>query len=154
LRPTRSRTGEFVRSGAHWVPSHANAPADCAHEKDLQMQAFSEAAEGIRTLDLLHGKQNVRFRASQESPGKERFLRYRWSATLPSFYREISGVSGLKPDSGSSRFGRRVRSRPVGAHPAILSRFGLGEGAAAAPRREQQPASANRQPADRLCVVR
>jgi hypothetical protein len=29
--------------------------------KDLQMQAFSEAAEGIRTLDLLHGEQNVRF---------------------------------------------------------------------------------------------
>ena len=33
------------------------ASRDCAHEKDLQMQAFSEAAEGIRTLDLLHGKQ-------------------------------------------------------------------------------------------------
>jgi hypothetical protein len=43
--------------GAYWVPVDANAPADCAHEKDLQMQAFSEAAEGIRTLDLLHGKQ-------------------------------------------------------------------------------------------------
>jgi hypothetical protein len=27
------------------------------YEKDLQMQAFSRAAEGIRTLDLLHGKQ-------------------------------------------------------------------------------------------------
>jgi hypothetical protein len=27
------------------------------HQKDLQMQAFSEAAEGIRTLDLLHGNQ-------------------------------------------------------------------------------------------------
>jgi hypothetical protein len=25
--------------------------------KGLQMQAFDEAAEGIRTLDLLHGKQ-------------------------------------------------------------------------------------------------
>jgi hypothetical protein len=28
-----------------------------ARKKELQMQAFSEAAEGIRTLDLLHGKQ-------------------------------------------------------------------------------------------------
>jgi hypothetical protein len=28
-----------------------------AESKDPQMQAFSEAAEGIRTLDLLHGKQ-------------------------------------------------------------------------------------------------
>jgi hypothetical protein len=27
--------------------------------KDQQMQAFSEAAEGIRTLDLLHGKQTL-----------------------------------------------------------------------------------------------
>jgi hypothetical protein len=35
----------------------ANAPADCPNEKDLQTQAFPEAAEGIRTLDLLHGKQ-------------------------------------------------------------------------------------------------
>jgi hypothetical protein len=32
---------------------------DCPHEKDLQMQTFSEAAEGIRTLDLLHGKQTL-----------------------------------------------------------------------------------------------
>jgi hypothetical protein len=30
--------------------------------KDLQMQAFSEAADGIRTHDLLHGKQNLRRR--------------------------------------------------------------------------------------------
>ena len=35
----------------------ADALPDCAREKSLQMQAFSEAAEGIRTLDLLHGKQ-------------------------------------------------------------------------------------------------
>jgi hypothetical protein len=41
------------------VPGDANAPADCAYEKDLQMQAFSKAAEGIRTLDLLHGKQTL-----------------------------------------------------------------------------------------------
>jgi hypothetical protein len=45
--------------GAHWVPGDANAQADCGNEKDLQMQVFSKAAEGIRTLDLLHGKQNV-----------------------------------------------------------------------------------------------
>jgi hypothetical protein len=41
-------------------------------------------------------------------------------------YREIAGVSGLKPDWGSCRFGRRVLSRTVGAHPATRSRFGLG----------------------------
>jgi hypothetical protein len=35
----------------------ADELSDCLNEKDLQMQAFSKAAEGIRTLDLLHGKQ-------------------------------------------------------------------------------------------------
>jgi hypothetical protein len=73
------------------VPGDANAPADCTYEKGLQMLTFSEAAEGIRTLDLLHGKQNVRSRASQESPGKEQFPSYRWSAILPSFHRESAG---------------------------------------------------------------
>jgi len=66
--------------------------------KPRKCEAFRRAAEGIRTLDLLHGKQNVRSRASQESPGKEAFPSYRWSALLPSFSGEIAGVSGLKPD--------------------------------------------------------
>jgi hypothetical protein len=43
----------------HWLPGDANAPAACVEEKDPQMQAFPRAAEGIRTLDLLHGKQNL-----------------------------------------------------------------------------------------------
>jgi hypothetical protein len=33
--------------------------ADCSHEKGLQTQAFSKAADGIRTHDLLHGKQTL-----------------------------------------------------------------------------------------------
>jgi hypothetical protein len=37
----------------------ADALLDCYNEKVLQMQAFFEAAEGIRTLDLLHGKQTL-----------------------------------------------------------------------------------------------
>jgi hypothetical protein len=32
---------------------------DCYNEKVMQIQAFSRAAEGIRTLDLLHGKQSL-----------------------------------------------------------------------------------------------
>jgi hypothetical protein len=71
----------------------ADGPSDGGPER--------KAAEGIRTLDLLHGKQNVRSRAFQESPGKEQFPSYRWSAILPSVHREIAGVSGLKPDWGS-----------------------------------------------------
>jgi hypothetical protein len=39
------------------VRQDADALGDCPDEKDLQMQAFCEAAEGIRTLDLPHGKQ-------------------------------------------------------------------------------------------------
>jgi hypothetical protein len=43
---------------------------DCPTEKDLQMQAFLEAAEGIRTLDLLHGKQDVGSRFGAHIPCK------------------------------------------------------------------------------------
>ena len=42
-----------------WVRPDVDELSDCAQEKDLQMQAFREAAEGIRTLDLLHGKQTL-----------------------------------------------------------------------------------------------
>ena len=37
----------------------ADALRDCWNEKGLQMQAFSRAADGIRTHDLLHGKQTL-----------------------------------------------------------------------------------------------
>jgi hypothetical protein len=83
------------------------------HEKDLRMQVFPKAADGIRTHDLLHGKRNVRSRASQERPAKHSFPSCRGSAMLSSFYCEIAGVSGLKPDSGPRRFGGRLRSPTV-----------------------------------------
>jgi hypothetical protein len=41
------------------VRREANAPAQLRARKDLQMQAFSRAADGIRTHDLLHGKQTL-----------------------------------------------------------------------------------------------
>jgi hypothetical protein len=41
------------------VRPDAEEQGDCRNEKDLQMQTFCEAAEGIRTLDLLHGKQTL-----------------------------------------------------------------------------------------------
>jgi hypothetical protein len=43
------------------LSAKADALSDCPKQKDLQMQPFSKAAEGIRTLDLLHGKQDERF---------------------------------------------------------------------------------------------
>jgi hypothetical protein len=38
------------------------------------MQAFCEAAEGIRTLDLLHGKQNMQGRFLENMPANRRLL--------------------------------------------------------------------------------
>jgi hypothetical protein len=75
------------------MPGDANAPADCAHEKDLQMQAFPKAAEGIRTLDLLHGKQSVRSPIAADFPCKPRgFSGGSIVLRFPGFHREITGV--------------------------------------------------------------
>jgi hypothetical protein len=41
------------------VRPDADEQGDCRDQKDLQMQAFSKAADGIRTHDLLHGKQTL-----------------------------------------------------------------------------------------------
>jgi hypothetical protein len=139
------------------VRPDANEQGDCSDEKDLQMQAFCEAAEGIRTLDLLHGKRNVRSRASQERPAKHSFPSCRGSAMLSSFYCEIAGVSGLKPDSGPRRFGGRLRSPTVAQsrprlpvrvatvpllpllHTRSGRRRGMGSVQTSAPRPQQAP---------------
>ena len=39
------------------LSAEADALSDCPKQNGLHLQAFHEAAEGIRTLDLLHGKQ-------------------------------------------------------------------------------------------------
>jgi hypothetical protein len=54
-------------------------PADCIHEKDLQIPGLFEAAEGIRTLDLLHGKQFLRFMFGAVIPCKRTGSRVRAS---------------------------------------------------------------------------
>jgi hypothetical protein len=51
----RVATDTIVQS----LSGDADALLDCYNEKALQMQAFLRAAEGIRTLDLLHGKQTL-----------------------------------------------------------------------------------------------
>jgi hypothetical protein len=58
--------------GTQWVPSDADAPADCTPKRDLQTRAVWEAAEGIRTLDLLHGKQYIRASSAREMSCKRR----------------------------------------------------------------------------------
>jgi hypothetical protein len=57
------------------VRREADAQADYAHEKGLQMQAFSRAADGIRTHDLLHGKQGAWFPSGADIPCKSRGYR-------------------------------------------------------------------------------
>jgi hypothetical protein len=56
------------------------------------MQAFLEAAEGIRTLDLLHGKQKVRRRFLQNMPANRRILGTSRLRVLPGIHREITAV--------------------------------------------------------------
>ena len=55
------------------VRPDADAQADCRHAKDLQMQVFCKAAEGIRTLDLLHGKQYLWRRLRTNMPANKQF---------------------------------------------------------------------------------
>jgi hypothetical protein len=78
-----------------WRP---DALAACPNEKGLQMQAFSEAADGIRTHELLHGKQDPTRRRFAGSPCNECFCRREARLTIPGFRREITGVRGLKAD--------------------------------------------------------
>ena len=56
-------------------------------------RASGQAAEGIRTLDLLHGKRNVRHPVSHEYPCKRLGSRHpRAHARFPGIHREITRV--------------------------------------------------------------
>ncbi len=67
--PTR-RADELARMRLSGLNSDAVGPGDCCNEKDLQTQAFLRAADGIRTRDLLHGKQSAWFPLSADIPCK------------------------------------------------------------------------------------
>jgi hypothetical protein len=82
-------TGASVRR----VSDDADVLSDCRDQKDLQMWAFLEAAEGIRTLDLLHGKQDVCFRFGRRySLQTQRFSCVDVVLRFPGFQREFTGV--------------------------------------------------------------
>jgi hypothetical protein len=71
----------------------SDALVNWAHRKRPHFAGpFVEAAEGIRTLDLLHGKQSVRRRFHANMPAYRRFLRTRSRRGLPGIHREITGV--------------------------------------------------------------
>ena len=121
---------------------------DCLDQKGLQMQAFCEAAEGIRTLDLLHGKRNVGSRASQEK-----------SCKMPvSELHAISDAFQLMPrNRGGFRTETGLRTVSIGPTSALTDggltcRLTLrARGGAMVPLllllRVEQPAPPNRQPA-------
>jgi hypothetical protein len=56
------------------VRPDADEQADCARKKGLQIQAFLRAAEGIRTLDLLHGKKNAGEGVASKLPANTGFF--------------------------------------------------------------------------------
>jgi hypothetical protein len=66
------------------MPGDANAPADCAHEKDLQMQAFSKRLKGFEPSTFCMASS----RSAQENHGE-----------MPA-NRRIS--ASLMPDAASS----------------------------------------------------
>jgi hypothetical protein len=79
------------------VRPDADAQADCARKKALQILTFPRAADGIRTHDLLHGKQNVCFLFGADIPCK----RDRSGVSMP--------CSGSPAFTGSSRGFRHPR---------------------------------------------
>jgi hypothetical protein len=69
-----------------------------AKRKDLQMQAFCEAADGIRTHDLLHGKQLLLALRRGLFRSGSGFVANRPGVEDSGIPRHLPGVSGLNPD--------------------------------------------------------
>jgi hypothetical protein len=111
-------------AATHWLPVDANAPADCVNEKDLQMQAFFEAAEGIRTLDLLHGKQSLQLRFHAQSRWKQKvFEALGTREDSPAFHGKPRGLghrTGTRAAS-SVKDNERTMSDADGGGPAGTS---------------------------------
>jgi hypothetical protein len=67
-------------------------------KKTCKCRPFCEAAEGIRTLDLLHGKQDAGLGAARNIAANTPLRPRERVPPMPGIHREITGVSGLKPD--------------------------------------------------------
>jgi hypothetical protein len=77
-------------------------------------EAFSRAAEGIRTLELLHGKQNAGLGAARNIPANRPLLPHERVPPMSGSHRGITGVSGLGrgPMPVGVRAGRRATAGP------------------------------------------
>jgi hypothetical protein len=93
--------GSCTGGGDPGVPSVSagtDALPDCCRRNARDLQAFLEAADGIRTHDLLHGKQDAGLGAARNIPANRPLLPRERVPPMSSFHRGITGVSGLKPD--------------------------------------------------------
>jgi hypothetical protein len=92
----------------------ADALIDCRDEKDLQiagLSGLSEAAEGIRTLDLLHGTQLLRRRRLPRYPCKWAGSLWRAPADDPRLSPRDHWGLGTESGLGESEGGRALRGR-------------------------------------------
>src|SRR5215207_10050086 len=103
-RRTSARIAPSVRSSAR--PVYPSMRLRIHH----YCEAFRRAAEGIRTLDLLHGKQSVCFRFDADIPCKSGGSRVSMSCCdSPAF---TGSSRGFRHPMGTQRRRRRARPRP------------------------------------------
>jgi hypothetical protein len=94
------------------VRPDADGQGDCRDQKGLQIRAFCEAAEGIRTLDLLHGKQELRLRLCVECSCKVAGFRAgRGSLQTPAFIGKPRGFPDRNRTELGSSEARNSRKR-------------------------------------------
>ena len=117
----RTELARPVEPAGKWRPPEvltrtelAQAPITSRHRASPRLL---RGADGIRTHDLLHGKQNVRSRASHESHGKERFphqparsRRTIGTMARPSLFARRSGRTAANGASTSARTMRGPRA--------------------------------------------
>jgi anti-anti-sigma factor len=95
--------------------------------KPRKCEAFPRAADGIRTHDLLHGKQFVGLGDALNVAANGCVLAREQVPPMSSFQREITGISGLKPDSRQSSQQSCRRPQRVARPVAPMRRLGSGE---------------------------
>jgi hypothetical protein len=141
MRETRYSSGVYRPAGRRRVRANGRCyrrrdeisgrderPRVPRHENTARLRGFSEAAEGIRTLDLLHGKQKVVSRASRKSPPKHCSGCNR-SAMASQLLPRNRGGFRTETGLGSVSIRPTTALTNGGPHPVTRSRFAVGDGA-------------------------
>jgi hypothetical protein len=110
LRSARARSSSrFLTSARYRVALELPLEASGGQQKRRAFAGLFRAAEGIRTVDLLHGTQNLRRRLSAENPCKTPVVDSQRRLRFPGAYREITGF-GHRPDTRAPSPSRYYRS--------------------------------------------